>query len=67
MIIECCGCNKKETFKDTKEAWMKGWDFVNDKFNKSQVVCDTCTPSEALQVVYNKARGGDLFNIVLKD
>jgi hypothetical protein len=46
---------------------MKGWDFVNDKFNKSQVVCDTCIPSEALQVVYNKARGGDLFNIVLKD
>jgi len=42
MIIECCGCRKKQEFSDSKKAWMAGWNFVNDKLNHPQTVCDTC-------------------------
>jgi len=63
MTIECCGCNKKAPFKDSKEAWMNGWNFVNDKFSKSHPVCDTCDPQEALMVVYNKRKIGAFLNI----
>jgi len=63
MIIECCGCHKKEDFKDTKKAWMSGWNFVTDKFSNQQVICDSCNVQDALQVVYNKAKNDAFFNI----
>jgi hypothetical protein len=64
MIIECCGCRKKQEFSDSKKAWMAGWNFVNDKLNHPQTVCDTCNVDDALAVVYSKAKTDAFFNIL---
>ena len=63
MTIQCCGCGKSSEFKDTKDAWMNGWNFIDDRFNKSHPICDACEPENALQILSNKVKASSFPDI----